>query len=66
MTPEWGVVKHYPLALEPSTGGDNATDEVRVAITINCAWARWFHFAAADLSGASTLATLIGKAVRSA
>lgn len=64
LTPEFGQTAIRPWEILPGDDWDNATDEIRMAITIKCAWAKWFHIAVADPSGAGTLATLIAQVVR--
>ncbi len=65
LQPEWGQLVLRPTFISSESGGlEAATDEIRMAVTIKCGWARHFHVQVAG-SGSGTLPTLSILAVRS-
>ncbi len=64
LIPEFGRVTYRPIEIM-TEAFENATDELRLCLTIDVGDARWLHLQLADGSGAGTLATVLVKAVRS-
>lgn len=63
LQPEYANVTARPLLLRLETS-DAASDEYRLAVTLRCDWARYFHCQFADSSG-TTLGALTVKICRS-
>lgn len=62
--PEWGRIVLRPTEIRLENTSD-AADEIRIAITVRCAWARFFHLQVADHDASGTKSTITVKAVRS-
>lgn len=63
LVPEFARVTVRPLQIRIETT-DAATDELRLAITLKCTWAKWMHVQYVDDSG-TTLGVIVIDAVRS-
>lgn len=63
LSPAYARVAVRPLLLR-TEAALVATDEIRVAVSVRCDWAGWFHVQCADTSGAGTLSDLEVKIVR--